>query len=58
MPPSTGVGGLQVIAETHRLRELRPSDVIVVKMTVSEEGMESQHMEMSDSRTERKLLPE
>ena len=56
--PSAGVGGLQVIAESHRLRELRPSDVIVIKMSVSEEGMEWQQMEMSDGRTERKLLPE
>jgi hypothetical protein len=57
-PPAPGLGGLQVIAESHRLREQRPSDVIVIKMSIREEGMEWQTMEMSDGRTERKLLPE
>ncbi len=56
--PAGGLGGLQVVAESHRLREQRPSDMIVIKMSISEEGMEWQQMEMSDGRTERKLLPE
>lgn len=56
--PAARFGGLQVIAESHRLREQRPSDVIIIKLSISEEGMEWQNMEMSDGRTERKLLPE
>jgi len=56
--PAPSPGGLQVIAESHRLREQRPSDIMIIKMSISEEGMEWQTMEMSDGRTERKLLPE
>lgn len=56
--PSADPRGLQVVAETHRLREMRPSDVITIKMSVTEEGMEWQMSETSDGRTERKLLPE
>jgi len=49
---------LSVIAESHRLREQRPEDVIRIRMTVSEDGMEWQTIEKSDGTTERKLLPE
>jgi len=56
--PAAGLGNLQVIAESHRLREQRPQDIIVIRMSISEEGMEWQQSEMSDGRTERKLLPE
>ncbi|MEA3033593.1 MAG: hypothetical protein QOH86_1609 [Sphingomonadales bacterium] len=58
IPPAAGLGSLHIVAESHRLREERPSDVIVIKMSVSEEGMEWHQMETSDGRTERKLLPE
>lgn len=56
--PAASLGDLEVIAESHRLREQRPSDLLVIKMSINEEGMEWQQMEMSDGRTERKLLPE
>ena len=49
---------LSVIAESHRLREQRPEDVIRIRMTVSEDGMEWQTIEKSDGTLERKLLPE
>jgi hypothetical protein len=56
--PASGGGGPSIIAEAHRLREQRPSDVIVIKMTVTEEGMEWHQLEQSDGAIERKLLPE
>jgi hypothetical protein len=49
---------LSVIAESHRLREQRPEDVIHIRMKVSEDGMEWQTIEKSDGTIERKLLPE
>lgn len=49
---------LSVIAESHRLREQRPEDVIRIRMKVSEDGMEWQTIENSDGSIERKLLPE
>ena len=49
---------LAVIAESHRLREQRPEDVIRIRMKVSEDGMEWQTIEKSDGAIERKLLPE
>lgn len=49
---------LTVIAESHRLREQRPEDVIRIRMKVSEDGMEWQTIENSDGSIERKLLPE
>jgi hypothetical protein len=52
------VDELQVIAETHRLRELRPEDLIQIKMKVGEDGMEWQTIERSDGSVERRLLPE
>lgn len=49
---------LSVIAESHRLREQRPEDVIQIRMKVGEDGMEWQTIEKSDGSIERKLLPE
>jgi hypothetical protein len=52
------VDELAVIAETHRLRELRPEDLIRIRMKVGEDGMEWQSIERSDGSIERRLLPE
>ena len=49
---------LTVIAESHRLREQRPEDVIRIRMKVSEDGMEWQASQRDDGTLERKLLPE
>lgn len=49
---------LSVIAESHRLREQRPEDLIYIKLQVGEDGMEWQTIEKSDGSIERKLLPE
>ncbi len=49
---------LTVIAESHRLREQRPEDVIRIRMKVSEDGMEWQTLQRDDGSIERKLLPE
>ncbi len=49
---------LNVIAESHRLREQRPEDVIQIRMKVSEDGMEWQTTQRDDGSIERKLLPE
>ncbi len=49
---------LTVIAESHRLREQRPEDVIRIRMKVSEDGMEWQASQRDDGSLERKLLPE
>lgn len=49
---------LSVIAESHRLREQRPEDVIRIRMTVGESGMEWQTLQRDDGSIERKLLPE
>lgn len=49
---------LSVIAESHRLREQRPEDVIQIRMKVGEDGMEWQTLQRDDGTIERKLLPE
>lgn len=49
---------LAVVAESYRLREQRPEDLIYIKMTVSEDGMEWQTIDRGDGSVERKLLPE
>ena len=49
---------LAVIAESHRLREQRPEDIIRIRMKVGEDGMEWQTIEKSDGTIERKLIPE
>lgn len=49
---------LAVIAESHRLREQRPEDIIRIRMTIGEDGMEWQTIERDDGTVERKLLPE
>lgn len=49
---------LEVVAESHRLRELRVDDLIHIKMVVREEGMEWHAIDHADGSFERKLLPE
>lgn len=49
---------LSIIAESHRLREQRPEDIVRIRMTISEDGMEWQTIERDDGTVERKLLPE
>jgi len=49
---------LSVIAESHRLREQRPEDIVRIRMTIGEDGMEWQTIERDDGTVERKLLPE
>lgn len=49
---------LAVIAESHRLREQRPEDIIHIRMKIGEDGMEWQTSERSDGTIERKLIPE
>jgi hypothetical protein len=48
----------QVIYEASRLREMRPDDLIRIKMIVEEDSMEWHQIEHDDGTTERKLLPE
>lgn len=54
----TALDQLEVIAESHRLREQRPEDIIRIRMKISEDGMEWQTSEKSDGTLERRLLPE
>ncbi|MCC7247435.1 MAG: hypothetical protein IT473_02320 [Lysobacter sp.] len=52
------VDELAVIAETARLRDIRPEDMIRIRLKVGEDGMEWQTIERSDGSVERRLLPE
>lgn len=49
---------LQVIVEADKLREVKPENVIMIKMTVSEQGMEWIKMENKDGEVVTKLMPE
>jgi hypothetical protein len=49
---------LSVVAESHRLREQRPEDLVVIKMTIREDGMEWQTLDAGEGQITRKLLPE
>jgi hypothetical protein len=49
---------VEVIAESYRLREQRPQDIIYIKMKVNEDGLEWQTIQRDDGSIERKLLPE
>lgn len=49
---------LTVIAESHRLKEQRPEDLIYIKLKISEDGMEWQSMEQPSGKISRRLLPE
>ena len=52
------VDSVQVIVETGRLREVKPENIIMIKMTVSEQGMEWVNMENIDGVVVTKLMPE
>lgn len=54
----TSLGDMNVIAESHLLREQRPENIVHIKMRITEEGMEWQQSEQSDGEVSRKLLPE
>ncbi|MFZ5638291.1 MAG: hypothetical protein ACOY82_17070 [Pseudomonadota bacterium] len=49
---------LEVVAESHLLRNQRPEDLIQIRLVVGEDGMEWQTIEKSDGSVERKLIPE
>jgi len=49
---------LTVIADAARLREQRPEDMLRIRVTVGEDGMEWQTIERDDGTLERRLIPE
>lgn len=49
---------VHVIVEADKLREIRPENVIMIKMTISEQGMEWINMEDKDGKVVNKLMPE
>ncbi|MCK5743057.1 MAG: hypothetical protein KAH48_12660, partial [Chlorobi bacterium] len=53
-----GLENLNVIVEADRLREIKPENVIMIKMTISEQGMEWVNMEDIDGKIVNKLMPE
>lgn len=54
----TALDQLEVVAESHRLREQRPEDIVRIRLKIGEDGMEWQTIEKSDGTVERRLLPE
>jgi len=52
------VDAVHVIVEADKLREIRPENVIMIKMTISEQGMEWINMEDKDGKIVNKLMPE
>lgn len=55
---NTILDSLQVIVESDKLREVKPENVIMIKMTISEQGMEWIKMENSKGEVINKLMPE
>ncbi|EGG94927.1 hypothetical protein IMCC1989_2127 [gamma proteobacterium IMCC1989] len=55
---ATAIENLQVIAESHLLKEQKPESIIYIKMKISEDGMEWQKMDDDNGKTTQKLLPE
>lgn len=49
---------LTVIADAARLREQRPEDMLRIRLTVGEDGMEWQTQQRDDGSVERRLIPE
>jgi len=49
---------VHVIVEADKLREIKPENVIMIKMTISEQGMEWVNMEDKDGKVVNKLMPE
>lgn len=54
----TSLDQLEVVAESHRLREQRAEDIVRIRLKIGEDGMEWQTIEKSDGTIERRLLPE
>lgn len=52
------IENLNVIAESHKLREEKPENIIYIKLKISEDGMEWQQHEAGDGSINRSLLPE
>ncbi len=52
------VDSVEVIVEAHKLRDINPQNVIMIKMTISEQGMEWINMEDKDGKIVNKLMPE
>lgn len=48
----------KVIVEAHKLNEIKPENIVQIKMTLNEEGMEWYTSENEDGVRETKLLPE
>jgi len=49
---------LHVLVEADKLREIKPENIIMIKMTISEQGMEWIDMENKDGEVVTKLMPE
>ncbi|MFP4065810.1 MAG: hypothetical protein ACLFS0_09960, partial [Bacteroidales bacterium] len=49
---------LNVVAESHLLREEKPENIIYIKVKISEESMEWSRAENSEGGVDSKLLPE
>jgi hypothetical protein len=49
---------LQVIVEADKLREIKPENIIMIKFTLSEQGMEWIKIEDKDGNFSSKLMPE
>lgn len=52
------IENLNVIAESHKLREEKPENIIYIKLKITEDGMEWQQMQDSKGEVSRRLLPE
>lgn len=52
------IESLNVIVEADKLRDIKPEKVIMIKMTISEQGMEWINMEDKDGKIVNKLMPE
>lgn len=49
---------LEVIVESHKLRDIKPENIIMIKMTVTEQAMEWVNMENINGDVVTKLMPE
>lgn len=54
----TSLGDMNVMVESHLLREQNPENIVHIKMKITEDGMEWQQAEQSDGSISRRLLPE
>lgn len=52
------IDSLQVVVQADKLREIKPENMIIIKMTVSEHGMEWISMENNKGELVTKLMPE